>query len=366
MQISEAAAVGERLRRNLLLPGSAEWTAAGAVRTLCGLQAQELPAGRLAVRPRSRGLTDSAVEAARLEERSIVRTWAMRGTLHLVASEDLAWLRRLLSPGSIRANERRSLQLGLDERTYSRGMSLIDRALAGGRSLTRPALKEALARGGVDASGQRMVYLLARATNEGLICEGPFEGRYATYVRVEDWLSASPPGRSDRAEDLDRLVNRYLNAYGPAGPEDFCTWSGLAMSECRVAFRGAGLNEVFIGGRTCWLTGDPAGGDPSGLRLLPAFDTFLLGYRNRDLHLDPAEAGRVNAGGGIVKPLLMAGGRVSGTWRLTRRPGGARISVQPFAGLPKPVRSQLDAEVEDLARFLGVPVTSTVEPPLRG
>ncbi len=362
MELSHADAAGERLRRNRLA-GSQPSTAGQVVKALCGVQAQELPAARLSLRPRSAGLTDAGVEAARVEERSFVRTWAMRGTLHLVASDDLFWLRRLLSPGSIRANERRSAQLGLDEKTYRRAMTLIDGALAGGKALGRAALKEALAGGGVDSGGQRMVYLLARATAEGLICEGPSVGRYATYVRVEDWLRTSPPPQVDRAGDLNRLVVRYLDAYGPAAPEDLATWSGLPVSECRAAFRDAGLTAVSTGGRAFWITGEPGGYDPPGVKLLPAFDTFLLGYRERSLHLDPAHVRRVNAGGGIVKPVLMVDGRVAGTWRLVRKAKGAAVSVQPFLEPAKVTELQLEEEMEDLARFLGAPVSLTVEPP---
>ncbi len=361
MELSQAAAVGERLRRNRLT-GPRPSTAAQVVEALCGVQAQELPAARLSLRPRGAGLTDAGVEAARVEERSFVRTWAMRGTLHLVASDDLFWLRRLLSPGSIRANERRSIQLGLDESTYRRAMGLIDRALASGEALGRAALKEALARGGVDSGGQRMVYLLARATAEGLICEGPFEGRYATYVRVQDWLGRTPPRLYDRAEDLNRLVVRFLDAYGPAAPEDLATWSGLPVSECRTAFRDAGLTAVSIEGRNLWVTGEPGGPETSGVRLLPAFDTFLLGYRDRSLHLDPAYARRVNRGGGIVKPVLLVDGRAAGTWRLVRKRKGAAVSVQPFWKPAKKAEPQIEREAEDLARFLGVPVSLTVEP----
>jgi hypothetical protein len=361
MELSEAAAAGERLRRNRLA-GPRLSDAGQVIHALCGVQAQDLPAARMSLRPRSNGLTDAGVEAARVGERSFVRTWAMRGTLHLVASDDLFWLRRLLSPGSIRANESRSAQLGLDEKTYRRAMGLIDRALDGGQALGRAALKEALAEGGIDPGGQRMVYLLARATNEGLICEGAFEGRYATYVRVEDWLGKSPPPQGDRAEDLNRLVVRYLDAYGPAAPEDLATWSGLPVSECRTAFRDASLTAVSAGGRAFWITGEPGDNEPPGVRLLPAFDTFLLGYRDRSLHLDPAHVRRVNAGGGIVKPVLMVDGRAAGTWRLVRRPKGAGVSVQPFWKPAKQAETQIEDEVEDLARFLGVPVSLTVEP----
>ncbi len=325
MDLAAGAAVGSRLARNHLMPGSKLSSAAGVVAALCGIQAQELPAARLAVRPRSTGLTDAGVEAARITERSFVRTWAMRGTLHLVPAKDLAWIRRLLSPGIIRRNARRSAQLGLDEGTYRRAMVLIEDALSEGEALTRAQLREILDRHGVDASGQRAAHLLLRASAEGLICEGPISKGKPAYVLVRKWLAGLADAPSDRESDLVRIVYRYLDAYGPAGPEDLAAWSGLPVSECREAFQlSGGLIEVSINGRPVWTT--PERGvefretAAVGVRLLPAFDTFLLGYRNRDLHLSPHHVRRVNAGGGIVRPVVLVDGRVKGTWRLVRRP----------------------------------------------
>ena len=362
MELSEAAAVAERLRRNKLAAGSGLSSAELVVKAICGVQAQDLPAGRLSLRPRSRGLTDAAVETARAEERSVVRTWAMRGTLHLVASSDLLWLRRLLAPGSIRANARRSAELGLDEPAYRQALDMMDDALSG-RSLSRLALKEALEQRGVDASGQRMVYLLARASAEGLICEGPLEGRFPTYVRVGDWLNLIQPETADRSADLDRLVDRYLGAYGPAGPEDLSAWSGLSLTECRQAFYAAGgLAKLVVDGRTVWITGELQDAEPPLLVLLPAFDTFLLGYRDRSLHLDKVHTRRVNAGGGMVKPVVLAGGRVAGTWSIKRTSGRLGVAVDPFSKLPAPTLPALEAEVADLGRFLGVTAELDLRP----
>ncbi|HEX2148704.1 MAG TPA: winged helix DNA-binding domain-containing protein, partial [Actinomycetota bacterium] len=260
-----------------------------------------------------------------------------------------------LAPGSIRSNARRSAEMGLDEPAYRQALDLMDAALSGGRSLSRLGLKEALERRGVDASGQRMVYLLARASAEGLVCEGPLQGRFPTYVRVADWLDLKEPQSVDRSEDLARLVDRYLDAYGPAGPEDLAAWSGISLTECRQAFAAAsGLTKLVVDGRTVWITGHLERAEPPLLVLLPAFDTFLLGYRDRSLHLDKVHTKRVNAGGGMIKPVLLAGGRVAGTWSMKRGAGRLRVAVDPFSALPASLSPALETEVADLGRFLEV------------
>lgn len=361
--------VRQRLARNLLSEGCRLSEPAAVVSRLCGVQAQDLPAARLAVRARSTGLTDSAVEAARVQARSVVRTWAMRSTLHLVASEDLHWLRRLLAPAMIRGSARRSAQLGLDEAAYRRANEVMEAVLAAGEPVDRAGLRTALEKSGVDAAGQRMVYLLLRASAEGLICEGPEAKGKPTYVLTDRWLGRPPGGNGDREADLAVLASRYLSAYGPAAPADMAGWSGLAVTECRRAFGRLAnpIIETTPGGRTLWSlepelpsAAQAGGGDA---RLLPAFDTFLLGYRNRDLHLQPRFARRVNAGGGMVKPVLIVNGRVEAVWRLTRRAEILQVDVEPFGHLASWVGNSLQQEVEDVGRFLAREVRLNVLKP---
>jgi hypothetical protein len=330
------------------------------VAALCGVQAQDLPAARLAIRVRSSGLTDAGVEAERVQGRSFIRTWAMRGTLHLVAAEDWEWLRSLTAPKSIRSNARRSSELGLDEGIYRRALQVTEKALAGGAQLTRAEWTKALAGRRIDAAGQRAPYLLARASAEGLICEGPVRGGKPTYVLLHEWLGARPPAPADRGDALLRLVHRYLAAFGPATPDDLAAWSGLGITECRAAFGRADpdLVGVSIGGRPAWTTsgiGAPAARS-SGVRLLPSYDAFLLGYRDRTLHLDPEHASKVNAGGGIVRPVILAGGRAQATWQLRRKGKRAAIEVTPFEPATKLPGAKIAAEAADIGRFLGLPV----------
>src|SRR5437660_12569240 len=113
---------------------------AQVVKDLCGLQAQDAFAAALAIRVRSTGLLNDDVERARVQERSIVRTWGQRGTLHLLATEDLAWLLPLFGPVFIAASQRRRMELGLDEDTCARGIGIIRDVRASHGPLTRAEL----------------------------------------------------------------------------------------------------------------------------------------------------------------------------------------------------------------------------------
>jgi hypothetical protein len=339
---------------------------AEVVRAVGGLQAQDTPASRLAVRPRSTGLDEAAVRRACNQDRSVVRTWAMRGTLHLVAAEDAGWLVALLGPVFAAADRRRRLQLGLDDARCERALEALPAVLAGG-PLSRADLVRGLAAEGirVDPSGQAPAHLVGYAAMRGLVCRGPdLDGDQASYVLLEDWVGTRggpPVGRDlDPDDALAELARRHLGGHGPAGPEDLAAWSGLPVGRARRAFElvAGELREVEAAGRRLWALPGPAptrsrAGEPV-VRLLGRFDDYLLGWRDRDLVLDPRFARRVQAGG-WVHPAVVVDGRVAGTWRARRAGGRLEVSVAPFSGrLPRGAGPGLEAEAADLGRFLGV------------
>ena len=355
-----------RLRAQRLTPQSAEALkgVGQVVGGLCGVQAQEAQAAALAVRARSVGLVAGDVEDARVRERSVVRTWGPRGTLHLLATEDLGWLLPLLGPVFIAAGGRRRAELGLDEDTYARGIRAMRDVLASRGPLTRDELVEQLAARGLHVEGQARPHLLARAALEGVVCLGPDKGAEPTYVLLSDWVEPGPPLSEDAA--LAELACRYLGAYGPATPEDLASWSGLPMSKIRTAWQriASRLVEVEVEAasspgwmlkeRAAWLDEDEPPPQTPVVRLLPRFDVYLLGYRSRDLAVPRRYAKRVNAGGGIVHPTLLVDGRVVGTWKSKRRKDHLDVLVEPFGELVPEVRPGLEADVADLGRFLGV------------
>ena len=334
------------------------------------MQAQDPVAGALAVWARTTGLAASDLEHARVRERSLIRTWGMRGTLHLFAADDLGWLLPLFAPIFNGRSRRRRAELGLDEETTARGVHALQNVLAGQGPLARAELVERLAGHGIRLEGQAAPHLLAYAALEGVVCCGPEQGGKSTYVLLDDWIGV---GRAfPREAALTELARRYLAAYAPATPTDLATWSGLPSAEMRAALASVAdeLLEVEVAGRPAWLPKahaawlDCLNGDAPAVRLLPSFDTYLLGYRGRDLLVAPPFADRINPGGGLVHPTLLVDGRVLGTWRWNRRRDGADLIVEPFDDLPADVYAGVEAEVADLARFLGIQAALRVCCPL--
>ncbi len=342
------------------------------VKELGGIQAQDARAATLAVRVRSAGLVAADAEYARIQERSVVRTWGPRGTLHLLAAEDLGWLLPLLGPVFIAGDRRRRVELGLDEDTCTRGIQIIRKVLASQGPLTRDQLVEHLATHDLRLVGQARPHLLGRAALEGVICFGPDQGGEPTYVLLSDWVDQEHNRRSlSEVAAHAQLTHRYLGAYGPATPHDQAIWSGMSMRQTRTAWQHLAdqLLEVEVVGSPAWMLKrdaarlkEPPASMPI-IRLVPSFDTYLLGYQKRDLIVPPQDAKRINAGGGFLRPTLLADGRAVGTWKSKQQKNHLEVQVEPFAHLAPEVSTGVEAEVSDLARFLETPTMSRVMTP---
>jgi hypothetical protein len=310
---------------------------------------------------RTSGLVAADVHDAQIQERSVVRMWGLRGTLHLLAVEDLEWLLPLLGPSFIEGDRRRRAELGLDEDTCTRGIQIIRHVLTNQGSLTRDELVEQIAAHGLRFVGQARPHLLSRAALEGVICFGPDRDGEPTYVLLSDWIGQEHTRRSlSEIAAHAELTRRYLGAYGPATPHDQATWSGLPMSQTRAAWQHLAdqLLEVEIAGSPAWLLKKDAARlneQPAStpvVHLLPSFDTYLLGYQKRDLLVLPQYARRINAGGGMLHPTVLADGCAVGTWKSKRLKNHLQVQVEPFSQLAPEVSAEVEVEVSDLARFL--------------
>ena len=358
-----------RLRAQRLSPGQAGPSTAPAqvLGEVCGVQAQDLPAGLLSMRARSTSLIALEIEQARQGRKgspSIAWVWCMRGTLHLVAAEDAGWLVPLLGPAFIAGDRRRLQQLGWDEQKAAIGLRLVREALQEGGALTRAEIITLLKEEGLPSEGQAPVHLLYRAALEGMLCAGPNRGKEPTYVAWESWLGK--PQAQPRQEALAELARRYLQAYAPAGPEDLASWSGLKLGEARQAWQlisGESL-QVEAAGKPAWLLKSQMPGleevraegskTTAHVRLLPRFDTYLLGHTSRNLTVDPAYARRIHPGGGILNAALLVDGQARGTWKIQRRRGRLEIQVEPFESLTEELLPLIEAEASDVGRFLGM------------
>lgn len=344
----------ERMTRQGLAQRSAGGAAQVAAAAL-GLQAQDAAASRLGVRARNSSLDEAGVVHASEVERSVVRTWLMRATVHLAAAEDVRWLVALCGPMIERrfANVRWR-QLGIDHRVIEASIPLAHEVLAG-RQLTRHEFAAELADRGIRLAPDPSAptHLLLALSCRGVTCRAGERGRDSTFALLDDWVPSAPTPADPMAE----LARRYFRAFAPATAADFSSWSGLPSGAAVRAIRDE-LTEVEFDGRRGWTLG--AVQPVRGLRLLPMFDNYLLGYRDRTAMLDPALQPQVYVGG-IIKATVVCDGRVTGIWRLERSGRSATVRVTPFERLTRRHREELERERADVERFLARPVGLAVD-----
>jgi hypothetical protein len=311
-------------------------TVVDAVARVVALQGQDVQANRLAVRVRTDGVTARDVDDA-VAGGQVVRTWAFRGTLHMLAAKDLRWVLKIVGRYFRDRQGPRRRRLGLDDAACERGVSQLEDFLD--RPMTRGEIAE---RVDLPLPGQALPYFLGFAALEGVLCRGPERGSEPTYVLTRDWVTGP--------DTDDQLAVRYLRGYGPASVKDLAAWSGLPLTTCRHAVQDVrGLLEPV--GEDRFVVKGAATGTAATARLLGHFDAFLLGYRERPV--PAAHTRKVQSGGGFVMPAVSVGGQVVGAWHQRSTRETLTIEVTPFTTITERLRRELTAEVVDLGRFLG-------------
>ena len=325
---------------------------------LGAVQAQDYLGALWAVGLRMRTAVEADIEHA-LANKTIIRTWPMRGTLHFVAAADIRWMLELLTPRIVAGSARRLYrQAGLDEAVFARSKELFVRALRGGKQLSRGAMYEVLEAGHISTADQRGLHILGRLAQDGLICFGAREGKQQTFALLDEWAPAAKT--LERDEALAELARRYFTSRGPATLQDFVWWSGLTTADAR-----AGLEMVrpqfiqeTIDGQTYWLSSCmPAAKDVSmPAYLLPAFDEYTVAYKDRGAVLNPLYAKQANSGNGIIYPTIVVDGQVVGTWKRKINKDGLAITPSPFTKLKRAETGALAEAASRYGEFLGASV----------
>jgi hypothetical protein len=350
-----------RLRRHHLTGRAPKKDLAQVVGEIGGVQAQLMSAAELQIGVRV-DCTVEDVRKALWKEKSLVKTWLMRGTLHLVPSKDLPIYTAAMRMLRIRNINAWLKFTQLTEPELIELFGAIGDALDG-RAMTREELIAAVGRG--RSEGVRNVLksgwgsMLKPVARNGLLCFGPSRGQSVTFVRPEQWLGSWHEFDSDRA--LVEVARRYVRAYGPATKDDFARWWGAWPGVGKAAW--AGLVDELVpvsieGRRADMLAGDlrqisKVAEGPS-VQLLPAFDPYLMGYANRDHLFEATYRARVSRTSGWISAVVLIAGRVAATWSYTVVKQTLRIAVEPLGRLSPKARPEIRVRAEELAATLGL------------
>jgi hypothetical protein len=319
------------------------------------MQAQDYASARWALGVRCANLSDAAVEQA-ITERTIVRTWALRNTLHFVAAEDVHWLIGLIGPVMLARNAAHYRKNGLDAAGFEKIDARIRTVLQGGQQLRREELFVALEQVGIATAGMRGASILYRAALSGCICPATLRGKQQTYALLDEWVPVKK--LLDRDAALGELALRYFRSHGPASLRDFAWWSGLSLIDARrgLALARPSLREVHTDEEVCWLSQSQlpdAAGAPSA-QLLPAFDEYFLGYANRTPALEARYFSQVMTTNGIFRPTILVDGEIIGIWARTLKKGAVSVAPQLFRPLTGDEANALNLAAQRYADFLGL------------
>ncbi len=371
--------VAFRLSRHHLLERAPANALAAVAGDMAGVQAQLLSAAQISLLSRVRDLHTANIERA-LSERVLVKAACMRQTQFIVPSEQLAIFVR----GSARRAEK--------EIRWARGKGVPDRIIdvaidaalgALDQPRTRPEIAEHVSRilgvqaqtirGGGWGSRRKIaavpvgeitfpvVDLLHLAAARGVVCSGPNRGNEPTFVRADAWI----PKWQDVAKEQTEvsLLRRYLRAFGPATATDFALWTGMTLTEARAiwAHEQYGFMPVTVEGQAAEILREDldvlaqAGFEQPLVRLLPYFDTFLLGHKERDHLVAREHQPHIYRAQGWIAPVVLVGGRVVAVWEQVREGNHLRVKVTKFESISPRIMSGIQEEAHNLSQFLGVP-----------
>jgi hypothetical protein len=279
------------------------------------IQGQDYGQAKYAIGCRMSDAKDRDIEKA-ITDKKLVRTWALRGTLHVVAAADIHWLLPLVTPVIITRCQPQFKRLELGDKEFTKIHHCIVQLLQDDRQLTRKELFEGLEQKNISTAGLRGVYILYKAGWQGLICLGPLKGKQDTYTLLEEWVPDVKKITKEQA--LAELARRYFQSHGPATLNDFILWSGLRISEGRSGFEQIRdtLTQIEVNDQLYWMAGNGSATDKFGNNtyFLPGFDEYLIGYKDRALMLNAADTKKVILKNGIFKPVIIKNGKITGTW----------------------------------------------------
>ncbi len=320
------------------------------------MQAQDYGGGLWGIGLRLPGGTEKVVEAA-IAAKTIVRTWPMRGTLHFVAAGDVHWMLELLTPRILAGAAKRHAELELDDVTISKCGKVFRKALKGGGQLTREEMFARLKGEKISAEGPRGYHIMWRLAQERVLCFGARRGKQHTFALLDEWVPATKTWAREKA--LEHLTLRYFAGHGPATLQDFIWWSGLRTAEAREGLEAASVRlvEVKIDGVSYYMT-DEAVADldvTNTAFLLPGFDEYMLGYRDRSAALDPKHAPKIIPGSnGVFMPTMIFDGKVVGTWKRALTKKSVVVTGFPFGKITRAQVKAFEGEAERFGEYLGM------------
>jgi hypothetical protein len=322
------------------------------------MQAQDYSMSKWAIGVRLPGIHDDMVTEA-FDKGEIVRTHLLRPTWHIVSSQDIYWILGLTSPHIKPILRPRHRDLELTESIIKKSKSVIGKLLVGGNHLTREEIMLQLQNSGISTEGQRASHLMLTAELDGLVCSGKTNGQKQTYTLLEEWVPKT--NLFSREEALAKLASRYFSSHGPATIQDFIWWSGLPVKDAKNALEmvKSEFSSAIIDERIYWFpaTNRTTQSKNASVYLLPAYDEFIISYRDRSDSLHSLDHKKAISENGLFRPVIVVNGKVAGIWK--RRQMKDRLILIPEYF--RPVSTKEQEQIEIASKRYGQFLNSEVE-----
>lgn len=318
------------------------------------MQAQDYAMSKWAIGTRLPKASEVLINTA-IGNGDIIRTHLLRPTWHWVSASDIYWMLDLVSAQVKASQKPRQKQLELNDKIFTKSYGLMEKALVGNQHLTREELLAKLDKVGIGLNGERSTHLLVMAELEGLICSGAEKGNKQTYALLQERVTK--PAKLNREEALAILAQRYFTSHAPATVQDFIWWSGLSITEGKKALDLVkdALASEKIGAETYWMP--PSFVLPAGKKkqvyLLPAFDEFIISYKDRTASLLSEHFKQAVSQNGIFHPVIVLDGKVTGLWKRALAKDRILIETELFQPITSATKALIEKAAQPLGEFLG-------------
>ncbi|MEX6688525.1 winged helix DNA-binding domain-containing protein [Danxiaibacter flavus] len=331
------------------------------VEWLGAVQAQDYSGAKWSVASRLPGTTDADIEKA-ISDKEIIRTWAMRGTLHFLSRSDIYWMLSFLSPRLEGIMGTHFRKLELDKKTLNKSKKIIEETLIDGKQLTRKEIATALQKKKIATNDMRITFMLLHASYERLICFGPRRGKEYTHTLLEEWVK--PAELLEYDEALKKLTLRYFGSHGPATMQDFAWWSGLTLTDVKrgLEMSGSKLQSVKIKEQLYWMPKEHSAlpKTSTAVFLLAGFDEYIVAYKDRSAVLHPQHVKAVmGLGNGIFNNTVLVNGKVAGVWKRTFQKQKVNIDFAMFGDTSEVVKKKILTASKRFGKFLEMPVMTS-------
>lgn len=317
------------------------------------IQAQEYPGGSWGIGLRLKDSTMGEVEKA-IEQRKIIRTWPMRGTLHFVPAEDAKWMLELMALRVIRKYTSYYHKLGLNDEIFEKSSKIITRELKG-KQMTRKEIYSVLEKNGVDSKKSKGLFILGYLSQKAVVCLASHRGKQPTFALFDEWIKNSK--KLDKGESLMEITKRYFQSHGPATIHDCMWWSGLTATEIKEGLSQlSDIKSIDIEGKKYWFFHNVKKIEmKSYAHFLPAYDEFLIAYKDRTASLRDEDKKKIFSNKNLIfSSALIVDGKAIGMWKPIRKKNIVEIKIHFFTEVTKAEKELINVEVEKFGKFFGM------------